>query len=689
MKDSTNEESYSPDGSESVPRTSHKKRRTETLSKCPDAAPSTVMTDSSSPSQEELTSQSPGCSTSAPSKPNNPPSLTPVPLQHLENGTSIGGFYIYKDEGQEKILPMFATPVRYVKDHCYARPGTTKTSKKQLSFSHKSSPELQAPVSPHSVLDNEDYSMDWESDAHEKSDHDEDYIPQSNTDESEQYSSADECEHPDNIYKESDISELDQLKMIVFEENLKILMKFCFHCGSPVCTIDKNKSYKGACVSYTIHCHGGCTKTWSSQPENASLIIASSIIATGNTYSKVSSFAKALNLQFIGRTTYTTLERQTICPVIQEAWEAERQNVVEDMKNKNELILAGDARCDSVGYNAKYGSYTLMDTVPTSDNNSKKKIVSMELVQVSEVANSNHMEPEGLKRCLHQIKQDGLKPKALATDRHLMVTSIMKKDHKEINHQFDVWHFIKNIIKRLTTKAKLKSCSELTAWISSIKNHMWWCIQNCGGDVQRLREMWLSILHHIQNKHRWSGGQSKLFTRCAHKPLSNEAEEESAWLDPKSEAFKALSAIISDKRVLDALPNLTKFCHTGDLEVFHSALLKYCPKRTHFRYHTMKARLHLAALDWNSQTREEVKGEDGEVKQRLIFSKRQGKWVKRVHYKSTSENHIAPLLQKIIQCSRGGGQLPALKQPILPKHVAKQPKPQLRDFEKKSRFRKN
>ena len=39
--------------------------------------------------------------------------------------------------------------------------------------------------------------------------------------------------------------------------------------------------------------------------------------------------------------------------------------------------------------------------------------------------------------------------------------------------------------------------------------------------------------------------------------------------------------------------------HTGELEVFHSALLKYLPKRQSFSYMGMKERAHLAILDHN------------------------------------------------------------------------------------------
>ncbi len=37
----------------------------------------------------------------------------------------------------------------------------------------------------------------------------------------------------------------------------------------------------------------------------------------------------------------------------------------------------------------------------------------------------------------------------------------------------------------------------------------------------------------------------------------------------------------------------------GQLEVFHNALLKYCPKHIHFEYAAMQARTMLAIMDHN------------------------------------------------------------------------------------------
>ena len=58
------------------------------------------------------------------------------------------------------------------------------------------------------------------------------------------------------------------------------------------------------------------------------------------------------------------------------------------------------------------------------------------------------------------------------------------------------------------------------------------------------------------------------------------------------------------------MKKITLYCHTGQVEVFHSMLLQYCPKRTYFPHDAMKACLMAAALDWNGQVREEVKDAD-------------------------------------------------------------------------------
>ena len=93
----------------------------------------------------------------------------------------------------------------------------------------------------------------------------------------------------------------------------------------------------------------------------------------------------------------------------------QQRGILQSFRGKP-LVLAGDGRCDSPGHNAKYGTYSVMEVTT-------EKIVDFSLVQVSEVANSNAMEKEGLKRCLEFLERNGQVIDLLATDRYLTLTN--------------------------------------------------------------------------------------------------------------------------------------------------------------------------------------------------------------------------------------------------------------------------
>ena len=94
-------------------------------------------------------------------------------------------------------------------------------------------------------------------------------------------------------------------------------------------------------------------------------------------------------------------------------------------------------------------------------------------------------------------------------------------------------------------------------------------------------------------------------------------------------------------------------------------LLKYCSKRQNFQYNAMKARLMLAALDWNTQTTEVMKDD------RLVFSKRRKQWVLKQTYSKKTMQHVPPIMSRTQEIEAQGLSIPAMKRPKnLPKHVA-------------------
>ena len=105
-------------------------------------------------------------------------------------------------------------------------------------------------------------------------------------------------------------------------------------------------------------------------------------------------------------------------------------------------------------------------------------------------------------------------------------------------------------------------------------------------------------------------------------------EKQRKWLQPGTAAFLAVESIVKNKRTLSDLSYLVNFCHTGNLEVFHSLLNRYCPKRLHFSPHGMIARTQLAVLDYNCGADcSQATTADGALRYKQSFSKVTQGWV--------------------------------------------------------------
>ena len=231
----------------------------------------------------------------------------------------------------------------------------------------------------------------------------------------------------------------------------------------------------------------------------------------------------------------------------------------------------------------------------------KQQILAFVNVQVSETGSSSKMEVEGFRRCMEFLLNKGFVIEVLATDRHVQIRSMMSKQFPGTEHQFDVWHLSNSVRKKLLKKSKYKGTEELGPWIKAICNHLWWCASHCEGNKVWLEESWCSIVNHVANQHTFDGD---LVTRCAHGVLSNEQQRKKKWLKRDSKAHNAVKEVVLDKRLRKDIRQLSEFCHTGNLEVYHSLLTKYIPKRQEFDFDQMNCRTAIAVIDHNmSQNR--------------------------------------------------------------------------------------
>ena len=81
------------------------------------------------------------------------------------------------------------------------------------------------------------------------------------------------------------------------------------------------------------------------------------------------------------------------------------------------------------------------------------------------------------------------------------------------------------------------------------------------------------MLNHIQGIHSWE--DNKLFCKCEHRRL----DKEQKWLKTDSPSFLALKNVVENKKILADIKYLSKYCHTGNLEVFHAVLKQILSKK--------------------------------------------------------------------------------------------------------------
>ncbi|KAK0156598.1 THAP domain-containing protein 4 [Merluccius polli] len=272
-------------------------------------------------------------------------------------------------------------------------------------------------------------------------------------------------------------------KWIVNESKLMQIFTTCHLCGVLIEEEDKKVTTSGTCIHIKGSCMNGHSGEWEScpqlrgMPEN-NLLVASSILFTGSTYTEIFDWAELLNLQ-IPKKTFYSLQSTYLISVIESAYRDHHKEIMRNLQLQTVgggISICGDGRSDSPGFSAKYTTYSFM-------SDETKEIIMVDLIQVTEATSSPAMETLGFRRGLDHLIQAGVGVDVITTDRSPSIMKLMRETYSDIQHQFDPWHVAKGL-KKLTAAANNNKNNELQPWLKAITNHLWWSCQSCGGDAE-------------------------------------------------------------------------------------------------------------------------------------------------------------------------------------------------------------
>ena len=96
----------------------------------------------------------------------------------------------------------------------------------------------------------------------------------------------------------------------------------------------------------------------------------------------------------------------------------------------------------------------------------------------------------------------------------------------------------------------------LNHWIPAIVNHLYWSIATCNENVEELVERFLSVIHHVCNRHKFPG--NKYYFKCEHEPYTNEEAKEREWVKMGSPPHELLKKIVLQPQLVKDMRQMNK-----------------------------------------------------------------------------------------------------------------------------------
>ena len=150
---------------------------------------------------------------------------------------------------------------------------------------------------------------------------------------------------------------------IVFLLKLLQLFQFCHLCLA--LNLQLSITQTGTMLTVKSACSScGGTHIWKSQPymlgtfPAGNILLSFGILSAGASVRKIILVFKHMGLLCYNEATYYYHQRNLLFPSIVKFWNTYQDSILKSLDGKD-VVLAGDARHDSMGHSAKYGGYTI------------------------------------------------------------------------------------------------------------------------------------------------------------------------------------------------------------------------------------------------------------------------------------------------------------------------------------------
>lgn len=261
------------------------------------------------------------------------------------------------------------------------------------------------------------------------------------------------------------------------------------------------------------------------------------------------------------------------------------------------LSAGGEVRGISVMTDARHASRkNSYHTDHVTVGRKSHKVLNMQhLTKEDDVCTQRH-EALGCRRMYSDMEAVGVDIAEHVHDRNMSVNKFVKtRGVRNVNER---WHVAKSVtvgVRKLgqgTKKSLGKTWHpELTDKPSAVRDHVYWCIDHCDGDKDRLRQLLDVCVLHFQNNHQ-NCDISSSCKRQGYIPSLCVLTSEAAIL--------LLTNFIHKHVVYKNAEDFVLARDTYYVESFNNVCLIYLQKRVHFRRRLhYELRMDLAVLDWN------------------------------------------------------------------------------------------